>query len=171
MAGCFHWHALGWGFPFSVFCCNWSVLTLLGSREDSVTWSGGEWENGRNHSFAAELSLFISNFLANLCGESLSLASMPGGKRTWAVISSALVCYCRFPTNCCAGRSSALTLGPVCHCIIYLRVSKCILEGFWDVPTGWRRWIFVLCPGSKPASLIQSASTSAGTPTQAVTQL
>lgn len=163
--------------------CSWLRISLLsvllqlkcvnsvGSREDSVTWSGGEWENGRNHLFAAELSLFISNFLANLCGESLSLASVPGRRRIWAVISSALVCYYRFPTNRCAGRSSALTLGHVCHCIIYLRVGKCILEGFWDVPTGWQWWIFVLCPGSKLASLMQSASTSAGTPTQAVTQL
>jgi len=48
--------------------------------------------------------------------------------------------------------------------------GKYILEGFWDVCTGWWRWILVLCPGSKVASLIQSASADAGTPAQAVAQ-
>ena len=146
-------------------------VNSVGSREDSVTWSGGEGEDGRNHLFAAELSLFISNFLTNLHGESLSLASMPGKRRTWAAISSALVCYYGFPTNTCAGTSSALTLGPVCHGFIDLHVGKCILEGLCDVCTGWWRWILVLWPGTKVASVIRSASIDAGMPAQAVTQL
>lgn len=128
--------------------CSWlrisrpNVLLLckcvnsVGSREDSVTWSGGEREDGRNHLFTAQLSLFISNFLTNLRGGSLSLARMPGKRKTWAVISSALVCYHRLPTNPCAGASSPRSLGPVCHHFTYLHVGKCILEGFWDVRTG-----------------------------------
>lgn len=163
--------------------CSWLRISLpnvllqlkcvnsVGSWEDSVTWSGGEGEDGRNHLFAAELSLLISNFLTNSCGESLSLASTPGKRRTWAVISSALVCYHGLSTSPCAGTSSSCSLGPVCYCFTYLYMGKCILEGFWDVCMAWRRWILVLRPGSKVASLTQSASTDTDMPAQAVIQL
>lgn len=114
---------LGVGGRMFSLTCSWLRISLpnvllqlkcvnsVGSQEDSVTWSSGEGEDGRNHWFAAELSLFISSFLTNLHGGSLSLASLPGKRRTWAAISSALVCYYGFPTKPCAGASSALTLG------------------------------------------------------------
>ena len=112
--------------------CSWLRISLpnvllqlkcvnsVGSREGSITWSCGEGEDGRSHLFAAELSLFIANLLAHSHGESLSLAGVPAKRRTWAAISSALVCYHRLPTKCCAGTSSALTLGPVCDCFVCL---------------------------------------------------
>lgn len=140
MAGCFHWHALGWGFPIPV---QLQCVNSEGSWEDPVTWSGGERDDGRNHLFA-EVSLFISNFLTNLHGRSLRLARLKELQSTlrWSVTMG----FLQTPEQ---AQAQPLLWG----LSSLLHVGKCILEGFWGVWTGWWRWIAVLCPGSKPDSV------------------
>lgn len=100
MAGCFHWHALGWGFPIPV---QPQCVNSEGSRGAPVTWSAGERGDGRNHLFA-ELSLFISSFLTNLHGRTLWPARLKlQSTLHWSVMGFLQT----------LGRSSALTLGLV----------------------------------------------------------
>lgn len=145
MAGCFHWHALGWGFPIPV---QLQCVNSEGSWEDPVTWSGGERDDGRNHLFA-ELSLFISNFLTNLHGRTPRLARVKE-------LQSALHCSAVMgflETNPWAGTSSTLALGLSSLLLHLPACGELHPGGVWSIWAGWWRWILVLCPGSKPGSV------------------
>lgn len=110
MAGCFHWHALGWGFPIPV---QLQCFNSEGSWEDPVTWSDGERDDGRNHLFA-ELSLFTSNFFTNLHGRTLRLARLKELQSTlhWSVFMG----FLQTPEQAKLSPDSEACL----HCCIYL---------------------------------------------------
>lgn len=159
MAGCFHWHALGWGFPIPV---QLQCVNSEGSWEDPVTWSGGERDDGRNHLFA-EVSLFISNFLMNLHGRTLRLARLKELQSTlhWSVFMG----FLQTPKQAQAqpllwGLSSLLHLS-----CMWVNASW---RGFGEFgqDDGGGSLSSALAP-----SQIRSASSDTGTPAQAVGQL
>lgn len=57
-----------------------------------LQWGRGRWKKPFIYSRTEWVCI---QFLNNLCGESLSLASMQGKRRTWAAVSSALLFLCR----------------------------------------------------------------------------
>lgn len=146
MAGCFHWHALGWGFPIPV---QLQCVNSEGSRGDPVTWSAGERGDGRNHLFA-ELNLFISSFLTNWHGRPLRPARLKELQSTlhWSVVMGFLQTPKLSPYS-----------GACLCCCIYLHVSNCTLEGFWGIWTddGGGSLSSALAP-----SLINPASSATG---------